>query len=181
MNLLSSIVLSLALCLSTGAYASEFDDLKKVAEQGNAEAQNRLGVMYATGRGAPQNDREAGKWLSLAAGKGDRDAQARLGIMYRYGEGVVPQNYKEAVKWLRPAAKKGNRDAQRELGIMYRDGEGVPKNNYLAYVWFNLYSVTGGSNAKEKRDLVAEKLSPEDLLKAQELSQEYYEIIQGSQ
>ena len=37
------------------------------AAQGNAEAQNNLGALYANGHGMPQNDMRAYLWHSLAA------------------------------------------------------------------------------------------------------------------
>ena len=39
------------------------DEVMKLAEQGNAKAQNSLGVMYSNGEGVPQNYKEAMKWL----------------------------------------------------------------------------------------------------------------------
>ena len=40
------------------------------AEEGVAEAQFNLGVMYAEGRGVPQDDAEAARWYRLAAEQG---------------------------------------------------------------------------------------------------------------
>ncbi len=41
------------------------------AEQGHAEAQAILGIMYAEGEGVPQDYVLAYKWLNLAAAEGD--------------------------------------------------------------------------------------------------------------
>ncbi len=38
------------------AAASEFDETKALADQGNVYAQFALGFMYANGRGVPEND-----------------------------------------------------------------------------------------------------------------------------
>ncbi len=78
------------------------------------------------------------------------------------------------------AAEQGDAGAQTILGYMYNVGDGAPQNPILAYVWFDISSITGDKPAKNDRDLVAEKLSSEDLIKAQELSQEYYERVQAS-
>jgi len=43
------------------------DALRVLAEQGNADAQFTLGVMYDNGRGVPQDDTEAVRWYRLAA------------------------------------------------------------------------------------------------------------------
>ena len=37
------------------------------AEQGNADAQDNLGVMYANGKGVPQDYKIAVKWFKLPA------------------------------------------------------------------------------------------------------------------
>ena len=41
------------------------------AEQGDAQAQNNLGLMYDAGQGVPQVNAEALKWYRLAAEQGD--------------------------------------------------------------------------------------------------------------
>ena len=79
-------------------YATALKLLRPLAEQGNAAAQNVLGVMYEIGRGVPQDDMEAVKWFRLSAEQGDAAAQTSLGVMYDNGQGV-PQDYKEAVRW----------------------------------------------------------------------------------
>ncbi len=78
-----------------------------LARQGDAGAQFNLGIMYANGRGVPQNDAEAVKWYRLAADQGDAGAQSNLGIMYANGRGV-PQNYVLAYMWSNLASAGGN-------------------------------------------------------------------------
>jgi TPR repeat protein len=50
---------------------------RKAANAGNAEAQFRLGEIYAAGRGVPQSNVQAYIWLSLAANAGHAGAKAR--------------------------------------------------------------------------------------------------------
>ena len=52
------------------AAASEFDDMKALAELGMAAAQNNLALMYDNGEGVPENDAEAVKWYRKAADQG---------------------------------------------------------------------------------------------------------------
>jgi len=52
----------------------------------------KLGFMYVTGEGMPQDYVEALKWFRLAADQGQANAQCFLGLMYFEGRGV-PQNY----------------------------------------------------------------------------------------
>ncbi|MDB4521582.1 sel1 repeat family protein, partial [Akkermansiaceae bacterium] len=78
---------------------------QKRAEAGDAEAQQELGRMYASGNGVPQDYSEAVKWFRMAAEQGDARGQHRLGVMYELGYGV-PQDYAEATKWIRKSAEQ---------------------------------------------------------------------------
>ena len=49
------------------AQVTELAQLRALAEQGDAVAQNNLGLMYANGRGVPEDDAEAVRWYRLAA------------------------------------------------------------------------------------------------------------------
>jgi TPR repeat protein len=110
-----------------GDYETALRLFRPLAEQGNAVAQRDVGMMYASGWGVRQDDKEAVKWYRLAADRGDASAQADLGRMYAYGLGV-PKDYDEAVKWFRLAAARENAAAQNHLGWMYQNGWGVPKD-----------------------------------------------------
>ena len=63
--------------------------------------------MYASGKGAPQNQKEAMKWHTLAAEQGDANAQTKLGLMYILGIGVF-QDYAHAHMWLNLASATGH-------------------------------------------------------------------------
>ena len=56
-----------------------------LAEQGNADAQSNLGLMYESGQGVPQDYKEAIKWYRLAAEQGHALAQTITGLMYKTG------------------------------------------------------------------------------------------------
>ena len=58
--------------------SSEFEKTRKAAEQGDAKAQYKLGVMYDYGRGVPVNDAEAVKWYRMAAEQGNELAKYYL-------------------------------------------------------------------------------------------------------
>ena len=115
---LSVIALLLLFCSPVFSQTRDLDETRRLAEQGDADAQTNLGAMYDNGTGVPQNYSEAVKWYRLAAEQGIATAQYNLGAMYANGEGV-PQNDAEAVKWYRLAAEQGYADAQNNLGIMY--------------------------------------------------------------
>ena len=105
------------------AELEELKQLRLLAEQGDANAQNNLGVRYANGRGVEQDDGEAVKWYRKAAKQGDAYAQNNLGLRYANGRGVE-QDDEEAVKWYRKAVQQGNAYAQNNLGWMYERRQG---------------------------------------------------------
>ena len=117
-----------------GDFATALREWTPLAEQGDATAQNNLGVMYDKGEGVPQDDKTAVKWWTLAAEQGYASAQYNLGVMYANGEGV-PQDDKTAVKWWTLAAEQGYASAQYNLGVMYANGEGVPQDDKTAVKW----------------------------------------------
>ncbi len=117
------------------SFAANIDELKKAAEQGDAQAQCNLGNCYALGKGVEKNLREAVKWYRKAAEQGDALAQCNLGACYDLGYGVE-KNLSEAVKWYRKAAEQGNAPAQYNLGICYDFGKGVEKNPTEAVKWY---------------------------------------------
>jgi hypothetical protein len=91
------------------------------ADQGDAVAQFNLGVMYAQGRGVPQDDAEAVRWYRKAADQGHPTAQNNLGMMYQEGHGV-PRDDAEAVRWYRKAAERGHAIAQANLDRLSAKG-----------------------------------------------------------
>jgi len=126
----------------------------KLAEQGNAEAQNLLGEMYFLGKGVKQDYQEAAKWYRKAAEQGDANAQYNLGFMYENGQGVK-QDYQEAAKWYRMAAKwyrkaaeQGRANAQYNLGFKYRNGKGVKQDYQEAAKWYRKAAEQGDANAQ---------------------------------
>lgn len=105
--------------------------LRADAERGNAFAENDLGLLYATGRYVPADDREAFTWFERAAAKGLVSAKFNMGAMYQRGRGVAldPQL---AAQWYQRAADEGHIMAQHNLASMYSRGEGVTQDHAKA-------------------------------------------------
>ena len=139
--------------------ADELRALAVAAEQGDAEAQFKLGVRYEKGRGVSRDDEEAVKWYRLAAEQGLADAQYNLGWMYDEGHGV-PRDDEEAVIWYRLAAEQGHDDAQYTLGEMYREGEGVPQDDGMAMKWFGLAAEQGNTSAQRNLERLRQTPKP---------------------
>lgn len=113
----------------------EAERLRKSADQGNALAQNNLGVMYAEGKGVSKDDAEAVKWFTKSAEQGNSAGQSNLGEMYRDGRGVS-RNYDEAVRWFRKSAEQGDAEGEANLGDMYLIGLGVSQDLTEAGKWY---------------------------------------------
>jgi TPR repeat protein len=88
-----------------------------LAEQGNTDAQERIGFMLVAGNGIEPDRSEAFLWFLKAARKGDASAQYVVGKMYARGEGIAP-NDDAAVCWLRKAAAEKIPPARRALVAM---------------------------------------------------------------
>ena len=105
---------------------------RKAAEQGDADAQYKLGLCYQDGRGVGKDEGEAEKWQDKAreiwrknaedapvvSDAEDAETSFNLGMNYYRGEGV-PQDYIEAIKWFRKAADQGFAEAQYNLTRCY--------------------------------------------------------------
>jgi len=108
------------------------------------------------------------------AEQGNAGAQYNLGQLYRKGQGVRQDN-KEAIKWYRKATDQGHARAQYNLGVTYANGQGAPQDYVQAHMWFNLAASSGAKMAAKNRDIVAEKMTPEQIAEAQRLAQEWME------
>jgi uncharacterized protein len=128
------------------------------AEQGDANQQYNLGIMYDQGLGVPPDFREAVFWFRSAALNGDAEAQYMLGLKYSLGEGVE-QDREAAVRWFRTSAEQGNARAQFMLGTAYDRGLGVTKDPILAYMWFHVSVRNGFDTAIGMQDIVARSMT----------------------
>lgn len=90
-----------------------------LAEQGSPDAQSYLGLLYATGRGVPQNYTEAAHWYLRAAEQGHATAQYFLGLLYDKGHGVE-RDVVEAHKWLTLSTARSHRKV-RDDRVRIRD------------------------------------------------------------
>ena len=103
MNLVRSACLALALVVSSGSVATAQDwdkgeaayraedyetalqEWRPLAEQGHAEAQVMLGIMYSRWKGVSQDYTEAVKWWRLVTEQGKSYGPMSLATMYDDG------------------------------------------------------------------------------------------------
>src|SRR6266566_10164815 len=105
-----------------GDYATALKEMRPLAEQGNAEAQALLGIMYNRGRGVPFDVGQAMKWYKAAADQGNAEAQCYLGAMY------LKRDSAQALKLLKLSAEQGYADAFQLLGMAYMNLKGAPQD-----------------------------------------------------
>lgn len=151
--------------------------VRRKAEEGDADEQFHLGLIFYKAKGVPQDYTEAAKWFHRAAEQGHIWAHGLLGGMYYMGRGV-PQNYAKAVHHARLAVEWGDPTAQATLGAAYYFGHGVTRDRKEAYVLCSMAATYGTKEAADIRDKIARELSPEELSAAQEEAVKRHEEIQ---
>jgi len=87
------------------------DQLRQMAQRGDAAAENALGLRYATGDGVTSSEREAVRWFTKAAEQGNTAAQSKLGSVYFRGRDI-PQNFNQAYFWMALARANGDENSK---------------------------------------------------------------------
>ncbi len=171
------IVFMLCMIFSVKSICSEFDDIKKLAEQGDADAQFELGLMFDFGADdVQQNYRHAFRWYSAAAEQGEVGAQVAIGTMFSVGKGVE-QDFSQAFIWFEKAAKSGSSNAQVGLATLYAEGLGVEKNYVKAYAWYKAAAMQGDEDAINNIRKISKKMTVSQIEQAKKLSSEIQSSI----
>ena len=126
-----------------GDYKTAYSLFKSLAEQGDANAQYKFGILYQKGRGVPQNDAEAVKWYRRAAEQGLPEAQNKLGVSYSVGK-VVPQDYVVATMWFNLAVHR-----------------------------FPASEIEKRKEAEKNRNMIASTMTPDQIAEAQRMAREW--------
>ena len=106
---------------------------EKSANNGNAEAQFNLGVLYE-GEGTSTGYHNAAKWYGKAAEQGYAQAYNYYGELYKEGWGVN-RSYKTAATLYKRAADLGDVYGMFNLGSLYLRNNGVGRNCREAADW----------------------------------------------
>lgn len=138
---------------------------RKSADQGNAEAQFKIGWFHTTGQGVPRDYAQAARWFQQAAEKNLVAAQYNLAVCCEKGYGL-PTNYAAALTWYMKAAAQGDEFAQKAVGVFYERGKGVPVDLAEAYKWYHLAAGCGNPDGIKLRDLLLPRLTPQQLAEA---------------
>ncbi len=101
-----------------------FDQLRDMAQRGDAAAEDRLGRLYAEGdekQGIAANDKEAARWFTSAAEHGSVSAQYTLGLLYWGGHHGLPKDPNRAYFWA-VLARAGGQEGGRDLATFLANG-----------------------------------------------------------
>ena len=126
--------------------------LKRMAENGNAEAQYHLGEAYSDGWSGEQDYKEAVKWSRKAAEQGFNIPDDRGMSLY------------DPAHW---------------ISVMYEEGgHGLKQDLVAAYAWCtiaatnNRGNTSNGFRLRKRLSELAKKMTPEQISKGQEFSSE---------
>ncbi|MBX3499493.1 MAG: sel1 repeat family protein [Alphaproteobacteria bacterium] len=146
--------------------------LRHAADHGFPEAALLMGDLFGqmtmgrSGRQQEEVAKAAASWYLRAAEAGVAMAQAKLGNCYFAGAGV-PRDFPTAQRWYRRAAEQGFADAQYVLGIWLSGGVAGTTDPVDGYRWLALAERQGHSNAAKVRARAAEKLTPDQIERAE--------------
>ncbi|MBA4503536.1 tetratricopeptide repeat protein [Marinobacterium marinum] len=161
--------------LKNKAYKVELERLQPLAEQGDGEAQNRIGEMYEFGYGTPRDSDKALEWYRKAAEQNVVAAWHNIGRSYNFGTGVT-QDYAEAEQWYRKAAEQGYMESMFFLGTLYSNAHGQDKtvnSDVAAYAWMHNAATLGNSTAATIETRLQMKLDAAELTAAKTLAENY--------
>ncbi|MDR3358925.1 MAG: sel1 repeat family protein [Desulfovibrio sp.] len=126
-----------ALCAyESGDFFRARDIWQKLAESGDGQAMNNLGVLYDQGKGLEEDTGRAAHWFERAARAGHPAGMSNYGRMLESGRGIA-ENPREAARWFEMAAREGQPEAQYNLGLLYEQGRGVGQDDRTAAAWYS--------------------------------------------
>lgn len=153
-------------------YATALREFRFHAERGDGFAQYSIGLMYFHGQGVPQDYAQALNWYKKSGEQGNAQALFSVGRMYNSGMGVR-RDYIEALKWFRKGAELGHGDSQAQLGVIYYVGMQISRDYIESLKWLNIAASLGVDLAPKYSDIVARRMTPEQIAEAQYLADEW--------
>jgi TPR repeat protein len=125
---------------NSGAYTEAAQIWSRLADQGSANAQSSLGLLYYSGSGVQTDYGRARKLFLEAAKRNIPQAQMFLSLMYRRGDGVR-QSYVMSYMWCDIAVSAGHEAASyvRLTIAEYLSGDEVLQAQRLSSEWRQHY------------------------------------------
>nr|ADI22165.1 FOG: TPR repeat, SEL1 subfamily [uncultured gamma proteobacterium HF0200_24F15] len=131
---------------------------RRLAAEGDANAQYALGVAYFKGEGVSRDITESMKWFEQAAESGNVQAMFNLGAAHWEGNGTR-QSYAEAVEWWEKSAAAGQSAAQYNLGLAYYLGKGTEQDLNQALKWIRQAAESSHNGAQEVLVIIEKELA----------------------
>ena len=153
----ASVTSAVAQAPSKEEAAEVLKTARPLADNGNANAQYNMGVLYDEGYGVEQDYAKARQWYEKAAAQNYAKAEHNLGIMYQSGHGVEKSSAK-AAEWFKRAAEHGEPAAQNNLAVLYVRGQGVKQDLGEAAKWAAKAAEAGNSSAKNNLPQIMQNL-----------------------
>jgi hypothetical protein len=138
--------------------AKEAANWKRLADRGDADAQNNYGICLYEGKGVSKNWSESARYFKMSADQGNAFGQYKYGRCLSYGEGVA-KNLSEGARYAKMSADQGNAFGQNSYGLCLQNGEGVDKNLSEAARYFKMSADHGDEYANELYHSCQEELS----------------------
>ena len=178
--------------INDNRYQDAYNILKPLAVSGNAEAQERFGLLFFSDPGEnPYFDSEKGYyWQRKSAEAGYFYAQFTLGFQLskdasKFDRETRYKMRKEAYQWYLKAAEQGYSFAQIEVGKFLSQGKYVDRDRAKAYMWYTLAANGGkpidsngppvsGFGASAQKNIM-NYMTPEEIQKGKELVKKWYE------
>jgi TPR repeat protein len=119
-----------------GGHPEQAADLyKRGAEQGDASAALRLGLLIERGRVNAVKYGEAGEWFLRGCGLGSMPACHNAGVAYESGRNGLPKDYSEAHNFYLKAAAAGYMQSQYNLASLYSNSYVKQANDVEGLKW----------------------------------------------
>ena len=138
------------------------------AGQGSTDAQYDLVRIESSNKTFNLERAKSIEWLTNAANAGHVFAQYDLANIF--SEKGDFESSRLAVHWWNESARQKNSDAQYALGRAYSEGFGVLTDLQRAYMWFSIAADHGAFGAKLDKGFLGVELSPEQILRANEMA-----------
>ena len=146
--------------INDGRFPKAIEMLTPLANNNNAYAQLRLGILHYHGQGTPEDEKVALHWWKKSAAQGNADAMFQIANAYLFGsqaaKGVADPD-REAAVWYFQAASAGHAEAQYHLGLLFLAGKGVVDNQEEAARWFRKAADQGHAEAKRALSDIGKK------------------------
>jgi len=121
-------------------YQTALQELRPLAQEGDAAALNLLGQAYENGWGVTADPEQARRYYEQGARMGNLDSVNSL-------RALKNKAFKAEFDNILPQAESGNAAAQNRVGEMYEFGQGVERDGATAFSWYQKAAAQGNVTA----------------------------------